>query len=249
MLRAREALLSDQSVLPTLRTQQLKALGREANAAGLSEFNSLIEKICRGYCRKYDTGLTARFEVEDFLSEVLILTYAQLTSFDPQVARFSTWFSACILPRVYSQMQRRVDPGWGRPQPKTVQGALARLEVANLARSFSLDQPLGESEQPFSERIADRGITGEAHLLEAQCQEYFLEAVRQLSEAEQILLRRVYVLQEAQKDIALSYGLTPAAISVRLKKIYARLAHLLGESFDSECGDTQFCEALRKMDL
>ncbi|AGY59648.1 sigma-70 family RNA polymerase sigma factor [Gloeobacter kilaueensis] len=243
VLRAREQVLSDPALPPSAKEQRLRQLAREARSGGLQDFNALLERVCRSYCRRYETP--ARFEVDDFVTEVISLTYSQLALFDPQVARFSTWFSSCILPRVYSDMQRRINPSWGRPQPKTTQGNLARQEVLNIVRNLSLDQPT-EANRPLGEVVADRAAPVETQLLEAQCQEYFLEAVGRLAEGEQWLLRRVYVLQEPQKDIAASLGITPAAISIRFKKIYRRLAELLGESFDSECGETQFCEALRR---
>jgi len=247
LVAEREALLAERTLTALERERRLREVARRSREAGLDEFHRLIEKVCRGYCSRYPQQAAGRFEVEDFVTEVMALTFSQLVNFEPQVARFSTWFSSCILPRVYSDMQRRINPSWGRPQPKTAEGQRARLEVLNIVRNISLDQPTAISDQPFAERVADRQPSSETQILESQCQEYFLAAVAQLGEAERVLLRRVYVLQEAQKDIAASLGITPAAISLRLKKTYSRLAALLGEPFEAECADTQFCEALKRI--
>jgi RNA polymerase sigma factor (sigma-70 family) len=246
LLREREWVLIERALPAAERARRLGALGRRMRRAGLGEFHRLVERVCRSYCARYGGTVQCRFEVEDFVTEVLTLTCTQLVAFDPKVARFSTWFSTCVLPRVYSDMQRRIDPGWGRPQPKTDSGRLLRREAFNATRSLSLDQTFG-SDQPISERVADPAGCAEKQLLEGQCQESFLQAVCCLGAAEQVLLRRVYVLHEPQKDIADALGVTPAAISLRLKRIYQRLADLLGEPFEAECADTHFCEALRRL--
>lgn len=242
----RERVIADRTTNAIERSRCLKVLGHELRRAGLCEFNRLVEKVCRSYCGKYGGNVHCRFEVEDFVTEVLTLTWAQFGSFDPRVARFSTWFSNCILPRVYSDMRRRIDPSWGRPEPKTAMGRLARQEVSNAVRNLSLDEPSG-TDQILSDRVADPTGSVEKQLIEAHCREYFLQAICQLSAAEQVLLKRIYVVHEAQKEIAESLGISPAAVSLRMKKIYHRLADLLGEPFDAECADTQFCEVLRKL--
>ncbi|MBC7879786.1 MAG: sigma-70 family RNA polymerase sigma factor [Anaerolineae bacterium] len=246
LFQERERVLGE-APSPT-RDQRLQDLGRRMRLAGLERFHQLIERVCRSHCAKYDASRTSRFEVEDFVIEVLTLTCAQLPTFDPKTARFSTWFSACILPRIYSEMQRRINPSWGRPQPKTQEGQWARQEVMNIVRNVSLDQPTStDSTQTYADRVADQHSSSEMQILEEQCRAYFLQAIAQLSEAEQVLFRRVYVLQEPQKEIAQALGVTPAAISQRLKKTYQRLAELLGMTFEAECAETQFCEALRKL--
>lgn len=253
-LLARQEQIRDVPMPPQVREQRLKELSRELVRAGIADFNRILEGVCCSYCRKHEADIATRFEVQDFVIEVQILTLSRLLQFDPRSAGFSTWFSICILPRVYTDIQRSLNPAWGRPQPRTAEGRAARQDVYNFANRLSLDQPVAfmeangpaDSRETTFDRIPAANTSVEAGLLEQQCIDMFVQALQQLGVAERVLLRRLYVQQETQKAIAQSLGLTPAAVNVRLKKTCARLALLLGDAFKEECADTQFCDALRR---
>lgn len=252
-LLARQEQIRNVPMPPQVREQRLKELSRELVRAGIADFNRILEGVCCSYCRKHEADIANRFEVQDFVIEVQILTLSRLLQFDPRSAGFSTWFSTCILPRIYTDVQRSLNPAWGRPQPRTAEGRAARQEVYNFANRLSLDQPVTfrgvgprDSVETTFDRLSALNPSAEAGLLEQQCIDMFVQALQQLGVAERVLLRRLYVQQETQKAIAQSLGLTPAAVNVRLKKTCARLALLLGDAFKEECADTQFCEALRR---
>ncbi len=217
-------------IQPVLAQKPSPERNRNLRTVRLDEFNRLLAQLCRTYCQRRGS----RIEIEEFITEVQILTLTSLGTFDPQRASFNTWFSNQVLPRVYSGLQRSKNPSWGRPQPKTLTGQHARQTVLNLVQALPLESP---------DLAVDRNAP-EIILLEAQCAEYFQAALAELSLADQVLLQRVYVFQEAQIDLAQSLGISPATVSVRLKKACRRLADLLGESFVEDCSGTNFCQPL-----
>ena len=148
-------------------------------------------------------------------------------------------------------MQRAIDPTWQRPLPTTERGRQEQLTAREFSRPRSLDKPAVESSEPDSnsdlgETMAASGADAESELLEGQCRERFVRALECLVESEKALLTRVYLHGESQKEIARSLGRTRARICQRLAAIADKLAVLLGEDFEPDCGNTAFCDALRQ---
>ncbi len=245
IFQARKRILTDATLSAQERGQRLQSLDRQARLQGLPKFTELLARVCASRPQVYSNGHP--IDCEEFASQVTLLTLDRIVDYNPEAARFSTWLSRSILPHVYSAMQRQVNPAWGRPAPKTERGEAQRQQVNQLARSYSLDQPLAGTERTsLAEVTPDRRPSAEAHLLEGQCRDCFLSAIDRLQESERVLLKRVYVHEESQKQIAASLGITSAAISIQLKKVHRKLFELLGTPFQEECADTQFCESLRR---
>jgi len=215
------------------RPLELAQLTIQLRKAGLPELQQKLAGSCRSYFAQH--GAVRGMAVEDFILEVQLLTFAKLVNFDPAQANFFTWFSRHILPRVYSDLQRQQNPGWGRPLATTAEGQRVRQTVLNLVQALPLEPKHHPSYLASTEQA----------LLEAQCREYFRQCLAQLSSADQILVQRFYVQGEPQKEIAQSLNVSPATICVRLKKICQQLATLLGEPFVTDCSDTEFCQVFR----
>jgi RNA polymerase sigma factor (sigma-70 family) len=218
------------------REKKLAQVMQGIYRAGLKEFNDRLAQVCRSYFQRH--GSSAGLDIEDFTIEVQILTLNRLLDYDPQKANFHTWFISRILPRVYADMQRKRNPHWSRPEPKTAEGQWARQTAFQMTRGLPLDHPMGST-------VADSFNT-EQTILEEQCAQWFHKTLEELSLAEQILLQRVYLQQEPQKVIAQSLGISPATLCVRLQKICRQLALSLGSDFVRQCGETQFCVPLQE---
>lgn len=250
VLGERTRLSTNTSLTPRVRTERLLKLDREVERLGLKRFNCKLKHLCWAYCSRKGTG-SGRFDTEAFVEDVLLLTYARLPQFDPARANFATWLGAHILLRVYTTMQRAIDPTWQRPLPTTERGQQEQLTARALSRPRSLDGLTAESSEPDSsanlgEAIAACEVGAESELLEGQCRERFVRALERLDEPEQALLTRAYLHGESQKEIAQSLGRTRARICQRLSGIADKLAALLGEDFEADCGNTAFCDALRQ---
>ncbi|BAC91382.1 sigma-70 family RNA polymerase sigma factor [Gloeobacter violaceus] len=251
ILRERQRLCADTSIGTERRAQNLRILEREAQRQGLVQLHQRLALICRNYVARKGTGGPECLDIESFVEEVILLTHARLPEFNPDKARFSTWFGSHILRQVYTDMQRRIDPSWQRPEPTTAAGRAERQIARRIARPDSLDRPVrlsagGDESTSQAELVSVSYPCVEDGLIEEDCRERFVEALEQLGEADKVLLTRLYLLGETQKEIAASLGRTPARISQRLRQICTRLAAALGSGFQEDCIDTQFCEALRR---
>ncbi|WP_287131143.1 sigma-70 family RNA polymerase sigma factor [Candidatus Cyanaurora vandensis] len=250
-MQRREQLCANQLLLGLEQEHLLLQISQELLRAGLAEFYQLLARVCQVYFYQRKDRAHG-FELDDFTLEVQLATLGRLSRFNPQVGKFSSWFGACILPSVYSSLQRQLNPTWGRPRPQTPLGLLVRREAFNVVNCLSLDQPLLLNDSDDLITLGNKvpqEATAETELLEQQCLELFVQALRQLRTSERNLLRSLYLGQQTQRSLADTLGITPAAMSMRLKKIYRRLATLLGESFAQECANTPFCEALGWIDL
>lgn len=250
VLRERLNVCSNSTLCATERTRVLARLDREARGTGLEQFNRQIRAAARTYLSRKGTHIH-RLDAEVFMEEVLVLTHTRLTHFDPQRGRFSTWLGCHILLRVYTDMQRSIDPTWQRPKPTTAEGQLEHRNARGLATALSFDAPTdampglrGEDAPSLIGRVGT-DAPGESGLLEEQCRERFVWALNQLSEPQKALLTRVHVHGEPQKEVAHSLGLSPARVSQKLRDTCEQLGAILGREFHAECGETNFCEALR----
>lgn len=251
LLGERTRLTTDASLVPRERNEGLLKLDREAERLGLKRFNRKLEHLCRAYCFRKGAGVSGKFDTEAFAEDVLLLTYARLSDFDPARANFTTWLGSHILLRVYTTMQRAVDPTWQRPLPTTERGRQEQLTARELSRPRSLDGLTDESSEAhppvgLGETIAAIEAGAEVDLLDEQCRERFVQALEGLEEPEKALLTRAYLYGESQKEIAQSLGRTRARVCQRLAAIADKLAALLGEDFEADCGNTAFCDALRR---
>ncbi|UFP92904.1 sigma-70 family RNA polymerase sigma factor [Gloeobacter morelensis] len=253
ILRERQRLCADTAIDTERRSRHLRVLERDAQRQGLVQLHQRLALICRNYAARKGTGDSERFDIESFIEEVVLLTHARLPEFDPDKARFSTWFGSHILRQVYTDMQRRIDPSWQRPEPTTAAGRAERQVARRIARPDSLDRPVrlgaGGEESTSQAELINVSVSypsAENSLIEEDCRDRFVEALAQLGEADKVLLTRLYLLGETQKEIAASLGRTPARICQRLRLICTRLAAVLGSGFEADCIDTQFCEALRR---
>ncbi|MBC7880652.1 MAG: sigma-70 family RNA polymerase sigma factor [Anaerolineae bacterium] len=226
------------------RAAQLARLERAANRVGMVEMHRLLRHLCRQYCNARNTAQGGSFDVEVFEEEVLLLLHERLPQFEPQRGRFSTWLSHYILQEAFSSLQRSVNPRWGRPAAITERGRLQQQTARHLAQATSASRAVGsggDAPPDLLEGIcavpSDLGET----LLEQQCHEQFLQAVEQLSEANRLLLERIFLRSEVKQDVARSMGCSPGRISQKLSDIKKRLAELLGPDFNDECGETSFC--------
>lgn len=251
VLRERAAVCSDTALTAQKRLESLARLDRQARQVGLEQFNRELASACRVYFTRKKPQAGPRFELDIFTEEVLVLTHARLMHFDPQKGRFSTWLGSHILLRVYTDLQRSIDPTWRRPQPITPEGQLERRNAHQLTHALSLDRPVGTTDLGGNEELglldtlSASGAPVESGLLEEQCRVRFVWALAQLSDHQKALLTRVYIHGEAQKDIARSLGVAPARVCQKLRDICKQLAVLLGEDFREDCGESEFCEALR----
>ncbi|WP_041243722.1 sigma-70 family RNA polymerase sigma factor [Gloeobacter kilaueensis] len=252
LMGERMRLIADTALTPQRRTEGLFRLEREAERLGLRRFNQKLEQLCRAYCARKGASRSGRFDTEAFTEDVLLLTYARLFHFDPTKANFMTWLGSHILLRVYTTMQRSIDPTWQRPQATTERGRQEQWTARALAYPRSLDgvTPVSafepESGVDPGETIGAGEASAEAELLEEHCRERFLRALERLDDAEKALLTRAYLYGESQKEIAQSLGRTRARVCQRLRAIADKLAVLLGEDFEPDCGNTAFCAALRQ---
>ncbi|UFP94833.1 sigma-70 family RNA polymerase sigma factor [Gloeobacter morelensis] len=232
------------AITPAERNTKLARLEREANRAGMVEMHRLLRHLCRQYCSARNVAWEGRFDVQAFEEEVLLLLHERLPQFEPQRGRFSTWLSNHVLQEVFSSLQRRVNPRWGRPAPVTERGRQQRRTALQLARAASAPRGTSSGGDPPPELLEgiadDRSGIGDG-LLEQQCREQFLQAVDRLSAADQLLLERIFLRGEVKQDVARSMGRSPGRISQKLGEIKKRLAELLGPDFNDECGDTHFC--------
>jgi RNA polymerase sigma factor (sigma-70 family) len=226
------------------RAAQLARLEREANRAGMVEMHRLLRHLCRQYCNARNTAHGGCFDVEVFEEEVLLLLHERLPQFEPQRGRFSTWLSHYVLQEAFSSLQRSINPRWGRPAAITERGRLQQQTARQLAQATSASRAVGSGGDPLPDLLegicAMPSDLGDS-LLEQQCHEQFLQAVEQLSEANRLLLERIFLRGEVKQDVARSMGCSPGRISQKLSDIKKRLAELLGPDFNDECGDTSFC--------
>lgn len=226
------------------RAAQLARLERAANRAGMVEMHRLLRHLCRQYCNARNTAKGGSFDVEVFEEEVLLLLHERLPQFEPQRGRFSTWLSHYVLQEAFSSLQRRINPRWGRPAAITERGRLQQQTARHLAQATSASRAVGSGGDPPPDLLESIGAgpsdLGDT-LLEQQCHEQFLQAVDQLSEANRLLLERIFLRDEVKQDVARSMGCSPGRISQKLSDIKKRLAELLGPDFNDECGDTSFC--------
>lgn len=142
ILRERQRLCADTAIDTERRSRHLRVLERDAQRQGLVQLHQRLALICRNYAARKGTGDSERFDIESFIEEVVLLTHARLPEFDPDKARFSTWFGSHILRQVYTDMQRRIDPSWQRPEPTTAAGRAERQVARRIARPDSLDRPV-----------------------------------------------------------------------------------------------------------
>jgi RNA polymerase sigma factor (sigma-70 family) len=228
------------------RRGMLRQLEKQAQRANRSEFLHLIERLCRSYCSRKKVGSHPCFDLELFIEEVKLLALSRIEEFDPTYP-FQCWFTSYILLPVYKSVGRSVVVTWEQRTPKTAQGRFARWQALQVLTAQSMEGPayrsFVEEEHPtVADLVPDEKANPENEVLERDCRERFVQALRKLNETEQTLLTRICLNGELQKQVAQTVGLTPGRISQKLKQIYEKLACTLGDHFDRDCAQTSFCQ-------
>ncbi|AGY58261.1 sigma-70 family RNA polymerase sigma factor [Gloeobacter kilaueensis] len=247
--RKRQQVVAAAGLSSTEKIQCLGRLEREASRAGLGEFHGVLERLCREFCRRSPAGSHPRFDAELLSEEVKLMVHARLPQFDPERGHFGPWFKVYVLLPVYKRLCSEIDVDWGRRVPQTDGGRVRRWLRRWAHAPLSLDAPVGTTQQDgdlpaLGETVASKEGSPENQLLEDQCRERFLRALERLAEAERLLVERVHLRGERQQEVARSVRLTPGRVSQKLKRAAERLAEILGENFEDDCGGTAFCRGL-----
>lgn len=248
LFRQREALCCSRELSWQARQNAVAAVEAKLRETGLAIFVSKVSQICYDFLRRNDfwrLGSTP-LDSEDFVMEALIrLTAGKLQEFEPDRARFVTWFKSGVLRTTFAEMKRRQNPYWGRTQLMGERAQQSRSQARAVASPASLDGLVGgEGGTTLKELLGSNSRLPEFAVLEEQCAQRFRDALRALSPEEQVLVERAYIFDEKHEAIARSLGVTRAAVTRRLGRICARLLEQLGDSFCEDCRGTDFAREM-----